>query len=312
MSLIQEYASYRGVVMEHAVGATKESSLPQWVVKLRALQKYDFEEKAWVDWTNREDCEITGYFVLFSKKGEVTFQVKDIQNVFEWDGASLTGLDELDLEGAEVQFEVIANTYNNETRPKVARLSKYDDAPGSGAVRKLDAKELAALNTQFSGALKKLSGGPKPVKAPITAKGKKAAKTATTATAPPPAPPAKTEAEATTDAAAPVTEPVAENKEKNAKPTPPPAPGKTAAPPAPPKAPVKQAATEAPKGRELTYEQAWAECYAGKLPTVSNEQLATAFTGAMHRIAPKQTEDKISEENWGKIADTVLGECGGK
>lgn len=304
MSLIQEAASYRGVVVEHAVSATS-SGLPQLVVKLRALEHYDFDEKTWIDWTSREDCEITGYLVLFDKKGEPIFHVKDIQNVYEWDGASLTGLEELDLEGAETQFEVIQDTYEGKTRLKVARISKYDDVPGTGAVKKLDADELTALNAKFAAGLKKSGGGPKPVKATKTT-------TTTTATTTPPAPPAaKTEEEATADAAAPVAEPVPEKSTKKAtKPKAPPV--APPAPPAPPKAPAKQTATEAVKGRELAYETAWAECYNGKLKTVTDEQLATAFTAAMHRIASGQAEGEISPEDWGKIADTVLGECGGK
>ena len=83
MSLIQEFAPYRGVVIEHAVGATKENQLPQLVIKLRALEKYDFDEKVWVDWTPRDDCEITAYLVLFDKTDNPIFHVQDIQNVFE-------------------------------------------------------------------------------------------------------------------------------------------------------------------------------------------------------------------------------------
>lgn len=305
MSLIQEAASYRGVVVQHAVGATKENLLPQFTARLRALERYDFDEKAWVDWTPREDCEINAYLVLFDKKMQPIFHVKDIQHVFEWDGASLAGLDELDLEGAEVQFEVISDTYDNKTRLKVARIGKYDDVPGTGGVKKLEADELAKLNARFSGALKTLSGGPKPVKAGKTAT---TAKTAKTAITPPTPPPAKTEAEASADAAAPVADPVPEKTIKKAT-----KPAKTTkpAPPAPPKAPAAKTEAVVEKGRELTYGTAWAECYEGKLPTVSDEQLANAFTGAMHRIASGKVEGEISGEDWGKIADTVLGECGG-
>ncbi len=312
MSLIQEPASYRGVVVEHAVGATKESQLPQFVAKFRALERYDFDEKIWVDWTSREDCEITAYLVLFDKKAKPIFHIEDIKNVFEWDGASLTGLDELDLEGVEVQFEVISDTYQDKARIKVTRIGKYDDAPGSGAVRKLDAEALAKLNTRFATALKQQSGGVKPVKAGKTTKAATTTKATTTKATPPPPPPAKTEEQASIDAAATVPDPVSEKTAK--KPATSPAPGKKApaAPPAPPKAPAaKTEAVETAPVEELTYEEAWAKCYDGKLPTVTDEQVATAFTGAMHRIAPKKTEGEITGEDWGKIADTVLGECGG-
>ena len=306
MSLIQEPASYRGVVVEHAVGATS-TGLPQFVAKLRALERYDFDEKVWIDWTPRDDCEITAYLVMFTAEQKEIFHVKDIQNVFEWDGKDIIALDGLDLEGAEVQFEVISEVYKEKPQIKVARIGKFDDAPGSGAVKKLDAAELVALNAKFSAGLKKSGGGPKAA----SAKTGKTATTAKTPATPPPAPPAKTEEQASTDAAATVPDPVYEKSAKTTKSTPPPAPCKPVAPPAPPKAPAAKTEAVVKKGRELTYETAWAECYDGKLKTVTNEQLATAFTAAMHRIASGQSEGEISPEDWGKIADTVLGECGG-
>lgn len=309
MSLIQEAASYRGVVVEHATGASS-SGLAQLELKLRALQKYDFEEKKWIDWTNREDCEIKAFLVMFDSKDKPIFHVKDIQRVFEWNGASLIELNALDLEGVEVQFEVISEIYQEKLRIKVARIGMYEDVPGTGGVKKLDADELAKLNTKYATALKNLSGGPKAASAKTT----ETTKTTTTAKitiTPPGPPPAKTEEQASADAAATVPDPVPEKTTK--KPIPPvPGTTKPAAPPAPPKAPAaKTEAAETAPVEELTYEQAWAKCYDGKLPTVSDEQIATAFTSAMHRIAPKKTEDQVSGEEWGKITNTVLGECGG-
>ena len=73
MGKITEAASYRGVVVEHAVGATKEKGLPQFVAKFRALERYDAEEKVWVGWEAREDNEIPAYLVMFSKKGDPIF-----------------------------------------------------------------------------------------------------------------------------------------------------------------------------------------------------------------------------------------------
>ena len=194
MSLIQEPASYRGVVVEHAVGASS-TGLAQLELKLRALERYDFEEKVWVDWTSREDCEMKAFLVMYTKDQKEIFHVKAIQKVFEWDGKNLIELNALDLEGVEIQFEVISETYDNKTRLKVARIGEYDDVPGTGAVKRLDADELAALNAKFAAGLKKSGGGPKPASAK-TVKSGKAATTANTPTTPPPAPPAKTEEQA--------------------------------------------------------------------------------------------------------------------
>ncbi len=312
MSLIQEPASYRGVVVEHAVSMTKEKELPQFVAKFRALEKYDSEEKVWIDWSSREDSEITAYLVLFKGDGDPIFHAKDVQKVFEWDGVSLMALNLLELEGAEVQFEVVEHTYKEKTSNQVANIRGYNEEPG-GSVKKLDDDELAALNTKFSSSLKKLSGGPKAAKAgkttTATATAAKRGRPKKTTTTPPP-PVAPTEEEAITEAATgtdiPVDEAIKEFKKENKVPPPPASAPKT--PPAPPA--KKSAASLAVDAKTMTYEEAWAECYSKKAKTVDDKMIAAAFSAAMHRQAPGMSETEISGEDWALIAEAVVGECG--
>ena len=310
MSKIQEAASYRGVVVEHAVGATKEKGLPQFVAKLRALERFDSQDKEWVSWADREDCEITAFLVLINKKGDPIFHAKDVQKVFEWDGVSLVGLNTLDLENAEVQFEVVEHEYEGKESLQVSNIRGYNEEPG-GSVKKLDDDELAKLNTQFGASLKKLSGGPKAAKAgkttTATATAAKRGRPKKTTTAPPP-PTAPTEEEATNEASkevpeVPVEEAIEEFKKENKVPPPPAA--KTATPPPPP-----SAAKNAAPAKTMTYEEAWTECYGKKAKTVDDATITAAFTAAMHRQAPNQTEEEISGEAWALIAEAVIGECG--
>ncbi len=308
MSMIVKAASYRGVVVEHAIGGTKKG-LPQLVVKLRALEEYDFDEKHWVDIQDRVECEITAFLVMFNDKGDPIFHVKDIQRVFEWDGASLVALNELDLEGGELQFEVISDTYNNTTRMKVARISKHDDVPGSGAVQKMEPEALAQMNAKFGNSLKALAGAPKAVKAPATAPAKPTTKpTAKAVTKPPtkkaPAPPKKA---TTKKAVAPPPPPAASAAEVEAKVE---AAAAESAAATAPLTDTQAAPAEAADIATLTYEEAWVISHSKKSPSTTDEQLATIFSAAMYRIAPDQDETSISGEDWVKIADAVVAECG--
>ncbi len=318
MSLITEPASYRGVVVEHAVGKTKETEehdgLPQFVAKLQAVERWDAEEKAWISWSGREDSEITAYLILFDRHKNAIFHAKDVQKVFEWDGASLPGLNLLDLVNAEVQFEVAEHTYKGKTLLQVQNIRGYNEEPG-GSVKKLDDDELAKLNAQFGASLKKLSGGPKAAKAgkttTATATAAKRGRPKKTTTAPPP-PPAPSEEEATTEAAkevaeVPVEEAIEEFKDGDAG-TPPPPNAPPKAPPAPPAKEKESAAAKSAK--TMTYEEAWAKCYAKKAKTVDDKVIAAAFTAAMHRQAPGQSETEISGEDWALITEAVIGECG--
>ena len=328
MSKIQEAANYRGIVVEHAVGKTKETEehegLPQFVAKLQAVERWDAEEKTWISWSGREDSEIIAYLVLFDRHKNAIFHAKDVQKVFEWDGASLPGLNLLDLANAEVQFEVAEHTYNNKTSLQVQNIRGYNEEPG-GSVKKLDDDELAKLDAQFDVSLKKLSGGPKPVKAlgksataTAAAKKKKTAKKNAAdhlagsrpgdgGTVPPPPPTAPTEEAATAEATkdvpeVPVEEAIEEFKKDNAVPPPPAAP---VAPPALPTVNKKAAAA-----KTMTYEEAWTGCYAKKAKTVDDKTIAAAFTAAMHRQCPDVDEANIPGEDWVLIHDAVIGECG--
>lgn len=312
MSLIKQIGSFRGMLIEHAVSVTS-SGLPQMVAKLRATEIYDFEEKAWMDWSAEDECEITAYLVMFNKDGNPIFHVDDIRKVFEWDGASLEGLNALDLEGAEVQFDVISDTYDEKTRIKVARISGYEDAPGSGAVKQLDAGDLSKLNAKFGSALKKLSGGPKAASAPATApkapgKAKAKAPAKGKKKAAPKAPTAAAAEEAATsepfDEATITNTPEKETVESVAAEQ---AADKKKTPP-PPRA--KKAAAPAEEVAEYDYNSAWIACNEKKADTVTDETLASSFSAAMYRIAPNIGEDDITTEDWGLIVEAVVAENG--
>jgi hypothetical protein len=310
MGMINQTGSFRGAVIEHAVSVTS-SGLPQMVAKLRALEIFDFDEKQWMDWSGEDLCEITAYLVMFNTDGEPIFHVDDIRKIFEWDGASLQGLNELDLEGAEVQFEVIMDKYKDKERIKVARISGYEDAPGSGAVKQLDAGDLTKLNAKFGNALKKLAGGPKAASAPKsapTAPGKAKAKTKTKAKAKakkPAAPKAPTAAAAEEAAAAPfeeeaIMQPETETVDSVE------ADQKKAATPPPPRAKKNKSQAQV----EYDYNSAWVKCNEAKSDTVTDEVLGASFSAAMYRIAPGEDENEISTPDWTLIVEAVVAETG--
>ncbi len=312
MSKITTAASYRGIVVEHAVDASS-GGLPQLVAKFRALEQFDEAEKTWIDIQEQPDVEITAYLVLFNKNGDPIFHVRDVMKTFEWDGKSLVTLNGLDLVDAEVQFEVQDHEYKDAVTQQVANIRGYNEEPGN-ALKKLDAGELSQLNAKFTAQLSKLAGAPKVASAKAPAAPKKAVATATkagtkkgnkrTTKAAAPKPPAAPSAEAAEAAAAePVAElPVAEAIEEFKT-----APKASAAP----KAQGKPAAPAAAVANDTTtYEGSWAECCSRRAKGVDDEQLAAAFQAAMYRIARNIAEENIEPGDWTKITDTVLSECG--
>ena len=148
MSQIGTEATFRGNIVEHAVGKSK-SLLPQFVTKLVATEAWDDEAQDWVDWTPYDENEITGYFILYSKKNEATLNATQVMLATGWDGQSFAVLDGCDLSDVVVQFRVENHTYNDKTSLQVTWIDAFDATPGT-AIKKLDANDIMALDAQYA------------------------------------------------------------------------------------------------------------------------------------------------------------------
>lgn len=280
MSMITEAGTYRGAAQEHAVNFTR-NGCPQFEVKLQAVEKYDYEAQEWQSVAGQEDVEITGYLTLIDKDNKPIFHAKDVMRTFEWDGRSLVELDTADLVDTACQWNVEDNEYDGKVNKKVTKIAPYDDTPStSRGIRKLEATEVMALDAKFKNALAALGGGPKPVSAKAAPKTKAKAKAAVADPVP------VTAVETTVTENATAVKPVPSMPK-------PPALGK-------PKPPIA----------ELTYESAWELCFQTRAATVTDDQIAAAFTKAMQEVAKDADPEKITGTQWAHIADRVVAEYG--
>jgi hypothetical protein len=278
--MITEAGTYRGAAQEHAVNFTR-NGCPQFEVKLQAVEKYDYEAQEWQSVAGQEDVEITGYLTLIDKDNKPIFHAKDVMRTFEWDGRSLVELDTADLVDTACQWNVEDNEYDGKVNKKVTKIAPYDDTPStSRGIRKLEATEVMALDAKFKNALAALGGGPKPVSAKAAPKTKAKAKAAVADPVP------VTAVETTVTENATAVKPVPSMPK-------PPALGK-------PKPPIA----------ELTYESAWELCFQTRAATVTDDQIAAAFTKAMQEVAKDADPEKITGTQWAHIADRVVAEYG--
>lgn len=164
MSLVDRTGTFRGVITDHAVSLTT-NQFPQLVAQLQGLEYFDDDEKVWVDWSEQEEREITGYFVLFGGKDKETLTCKQIKKVTGWSGKSFTELNDMDMSEVKLQFRVVEHTYNENTSMQVEWIDEYDATPGR-SVKKLEKKELAELDAKYKPVLTATSGGATPAKAP--------------------------------------------------------------------------------------------------------------------------------------------------
>jgi len=124
-NLIDRAGTFRGSILSHAVGATK-NGFPQWTVQLFVAECYDEESGEWVDWSEVAENELTGFLVLYDGKGNQTLNHKQVEKVTGWDGMDFEVLDNMDLSELGIQFRVAENTYNDKTNLQVEWIDEYD------------------------------------------------------------------------------------------------------------------------------------------------------------------------------------------
>ena len=172
MGPIDRVGTFRGVPAEWTVSQTKKE-YPQFVVRIVATEKwiesaeemeaFGLTEAGWIPWSEYEQ-DITAYLVLFNNSGPI-FNYEQVQVALGWDGASFSGLTEMDHLKTTVLFRVEENTWNDKTSLQVAWIDKQD-APIERTLRALDPEKLKDMDSRFAGLMtaKKAAPASKPGK----------------------------------------------------------------------------------------------------------------------------------------------------
>lgn len=300
--------NYQGKILEHAVNLSS-GGYPQLVLTLEAAAQYDFDESAWVDWSIYDQGS-TAYLILAGKDNKPTKNCEQVMKLFKWDGMSFTGLDALPIDGMEIQFRAADHEYEGKQSRKVVWIDEKDAKPssGMGQVEKLDAGKLSALDKQFSGMLKGLSGGKIAVaKAPAAA----------------PKPPAAKPKAAAAPQQGPVDEaPVEEAPAEDPDSIPDPDCAQTHAqpgiirPPAAPKPPAAKpkAAPKAkppvkaePAAPQYDNNSAWGAVVA-KTEGVDDNERAEAWSKMLEHCAPGKVEKDFTQEEWVAVVKYTIAE----
>jgi hypothetical protein len=297
--------NYQGKILEHAVNVSS-GGYPQLVLTLEAASMYDFDESAWADWSIY-DQGTTAYLILAGKDNKPTKNCEQVMKLFKWDGLSFTGLDALPIDGMEIQFRAADHEYEGKQSRKVVWIDEKDAKPssGMGQVEKLDAGKLSALDKQFSGMLKSLSGGKIAVaKAPAAA----------------PKPPVKAAPKAKPEPApveeAPDDQAIAEDPDSIPEPAPSTQPGIVRPPAAKPKplpakpkpvAKPKPAAKAEPAAPEYDNNSAWGAVVA-KTEGVDDGERAEAWSKMLEHCAPGKVEKDFTQEEWAAVVKYTIAE----
>ena len=184
MGYIDTAGTYRGEITEHSLGETK-NGFPQFVVRLRATQKYledlhelqHFHEQGvveqnedgsfapqWVDWTEFDETT-TGFLVLFNDpetfdENSKLLNYDQLQLATGWPGDEFDSLNDGTYVGKQVLFRVDEDEYEGQVKHKVNWIDDYEASP-SRELKQLDQDRVKDMASK----LKMGSKSKKPAKA---------------------------------------------------------------------------------------------------------------------------------------------------
>jgi len=147
MALIDRDGVFKGRIVEHSVGKTK-NGFPQLIARFQATQFFDTEANNWIDWSQYNQ-EIISYTVLANDQGKL-FKHDQVCAATGWDGRSYAGLATMDLSGVECQFQVGWHEYDGSKMLQVVNIGK-GDGPVLGGLRSATPIELEEMDRRFLG-----------------------------------------------------------------------------------------------------------------------------------------------------------------
>lgn len=162
MGLINQKNVYRGVITDAGFNQST-NGFPQEVLSLRAAEVYDPETDTWLP-ADPEANEITWYGVLIDSKDKETKNAQQLKKITGWTGASFVDLSQMNLVDVPIQFRVEPNTYKENTTLQVSWIDTTDASPFR-TVQKLDAADVAKLQSRYAGVLAATKSAVKPVSA---------------------------------------------------------------------------------------------------------------------------------------------------
>lgn len=169
---IQREGDFVGYAMQSGTGKTKTNNYPQLVAQFQAVQELDPDSGEFIDITNVEEVEITGYFILFGKDNAILPSAKQIKEAYpHLIPMSTRKLNDADLSEIPVKFRVEEREYKGKKKLEVTEITNVDGTLyGGGGVTKADDATVDVLDAKYAAAFRELNGGDKPAAVPAAKK----------------------------------------------------------------------------------------------------------------------------------------------
>lgn len=310
--LVDREGVFKFEVVESAIGVTQKNSYPQWIGRLKTVEKYveDAEEMKHYKleapaYVSYEDQEIIAYLVLFNSADTFSVEGKErtamlnydqLKLALGWDGTEFDSLADGSHVGKKIQGRVQNDEYNGKVSLKVQWIDNVD-APPTRTLKSLDAGAVSALSKKLQISAKKPVVAAKPVTPPKLAAAPKPSASAPAASGPSTAAAPAAASEATKTPAPAQTVP-STSPTTTSPSSPAPKAKKTKAPPPP-------VVEKSDRPKASTKEEAWEFVNAHKGDN-EDSVVEESWISACGEVLGDRNEDVATPEDWAKVRDTAL------
>lgn len=176
---ITQEGTFRGRIVQYGLQEAKSGAVAAWI-KVAVDEVYDNGE--WGDWREYQ-VEAEGYIWIVGKDGELNKKACEslVRNA-GWDGR-FEAIEDQEWNPTPIGISVKADTYEGNTRYRIAFVNHFESTPGGG----LGADAVKKLSARYSSQLRALAGSSKqnatppsnggPSKPPAPAKAEEPAQT---------------------------------------------------------------------------------------------------------------------------------------
>lgn len=159
---------FRGEIIEYGLTESKEGAVGVQI-KAQLNEIYDPNIGEWIGWSEYQQ-EAWGTLWIVKKDGNPNENaVRSLVCACGWDG-TLGSIANQEFRPNPCQFNVKADTYQNQTRFKVSFVNEYDRKPGG--LGTVSPEKLKELTTRFGAPLRALAGSAKMQAKPTESKPK--------------------------------------------------------------------------------------------------------------------------------------------
>ena len=160
MPAIDRIGTFRGAIIEYGLNKGDRSESVGVALKIAIHDIWDDGAKQWLDWRQYQ-LEAEGTVWVVKADGTLNqAAINSLIDCADWDG-KFVSIKEATWKPTLVQFNVVTDTYKDQTRFRIGFLDRYERIPGS--MGNVDSAKAKDLDDKYGSMLRAMGGNYPPV-----------------------------------------------------------------------------------------------------------------------------------------------------